>query len=287
MKKNILLSIICLLFFALPACSSHKKTGLHQESLNKLSAQISSLQKELSNTNQNLVRREAELESIRFELGVLRKEILDLRSPSTSPEQSQSERLNKLIQELSNPLCDTNKLAFELRKFGKRATVALLEVLKKPDIQYRSRVEKTFSGLLSEDTTSFLLPSLNDPILRISIARILGDLKDYSAANELSNYLNAENNDFLFVVAEALVKLKDKRGIPLLIEYLKKTDLNKRAIAYNLLNKISGLTMDYKYYGKPSEVLEGTKKWEDWWIKNASSFIFPIADSETIPKLVK
>jgi HEAT repeat protein len=265
---------LCIMLF-LYSCSYSREIHEQQTALQKFSQDILALTEELYQLTEKMNKNQQELESLRFELGVLRKELFELRSPSISPELSQSERLAKYLQELSNPQCDTNKLAFELRRFGKRAVIALLELLKKPDPDFRYRVEKTFSGLLTEDAIPLLVPYLNDTILRTSAARILGNLKDPSVVNYLSDSLTSEDESFVFTLAEALVKLKDKRGVPVLIEYLKKADAEKRAIAFQLLYKITGQTLDYKYYAEMPEVTAGAKKWEEWWLKNASTFTFP------------
>lgn len=274
MRNKCIYLLISIVLFSICSCSYGKQLSQQKTISNELIEKTDSLKKELNEMTQQLNKREAELESIRFELAILRKELLELHSPSVSSEQSQSEQLAKLIQELSDSSCDTNRLIFELRKFGKRAVLALLEALKKPDPDYRSKVEEIFSGLLTEDASSFLVLSLKDPGLRISAARILGNLKNYPVVNELNGYLTSDDEDFVFVVAEALVKLKDKRGMPVLIDYLKKPDPNKRVIAFNLIRKITGLTLDYKYYDETG-LTAGAKKWEEWWIKNAPTFTFP------------
>jgi hypothetical protein len=256
------------------SCSYGKQLNQHKATMDEVIKENSALKKEIDEIIQQLNKRETELESIKFELSLIRKELLEIKSPSISPEQSDTERLDKLIQELSASSCDMNRLTFELRKFGKRGAMALLEALKKPDSDYRSKVEKIFSGLLIEDASAILVLSLKDPRLRISTAKILGDLKDYYIVNELNEYLTSDDDDFTFTIAESLVKLKDKRGMPVLIEYLKKSDPNKRVIAFNLINKITGLTLDYKYYDE-KELATGAKRWEEWWMKNAPTFTFP------------
>lgn len=265
-----------MLFVFISACSYGNQLQKQDTRTKELEQKIISFAKEVYDLTQRLGKQQKDMESLRFEMSVLRKELMELRSPSLSPEQSQTERLTKLLQELVNPSCDTNKLAFELRKFGKRAVLALIEALKKPDPDYHTRVEQVFSGLLVEDATPLLLPSLKDLSLRISAARILGNLKNYSVVDELSGYLSHDDDDFVFALAEALVKLKDKRGVPVLIDFLKKSDPNKRAIVFNLLNKITGVTLDYKYYSESPELIEGTKRWEEWWLKNSPTFMFPV-----------
>ncbi|MEW6026988.1 MAG: HEAT repeat domain-containing protein [Planctomycetota bacterium] len=262
----------------LPVSCAGNQLKQQDMKIGELEQKITFLTKEISDLSQRFARQQKDMEALKFEMGVLRKELMEIRSPSISPEQSQTERLNKLLQELANPSCDANKIAFELRKFGKRAVLALIEALKKPDPEYHTRVEQVFSGLLIEDATPLLLPSLKDLALRVSAARILGDIKNYSVVDELNGYLTGDDEDFVFAVAEALVKLKDKRGVPVLIDFLKKPDPNKRAIAFNLLNKITGVTLDYKYYSSEPELINGAKRWEEWWIKNSPTFIFPADD---------
>ncbi|MDI6733422.1 MAG: HEAT repeat domain-containing protein [Planctomycetota bacterium] len=257
------------------SCSYGQRIEESNSRFKELEDKIIALTKELKELNQRLNNEQKVSEMLKFELALLRKELLEIRSPSLSPDQSTTERLTRLIQELSNPASDIDKLIFELRKFGKRGPLALMESLKKPDVEYRQRVERVFSGLLSEDAASILLPALKDPLVRTSVARILGNLKDYSVRSELNSYLLGDDEDFVFVVAEALVKLNDKAGIPVLIDFLKKPGSNKRALAFDTLHKITGLTLNYKYYAEQSELIEGVKRWEDWWLKNASTFTFP------------
>ncbi|MBI5778197.1 MAG: HEAT repeat domain-containing protein [Planctomycetes bacterium] len=278
MNSKPFIAVILALSTLLASCSYSNQLKQRDDRTMELEQKIAVLAKEAYDLNQRFNKQQKDMESLRFEMGVLRKELMEMRSPSLSPEQSQTERLTKLLQELANPSCDTNKLAFELRKFGKRSVLALIEALKKPDPDYHTRVELVFSGLLVDDATPLLLPSLKDLSLRISAARILGNLKNYSVVDELSGYLSGDDDDFIFAVAEALVKLKDKRGVPVLIDFLKKSDPNKRAIAFSLLSKIAGVTLDYKYYSNESELSSGTKRWEEWWLKNSPTFMFPPDD---------
>ena len=268
--------VILMLLVFISACSYGTQLQKQDSRAVELERKITSLTKAVYDLTQRLGGQQKDMESLRFEIGVMRKELMELRSPSLSPEQSQTERLTKLLQELDNPSCDTNKLAFELRKFGKRAVLALVEALKKPDSNYRTRVEQVFGGPLVEDATPLLLPSLKDATMRTSAAHILGNLKNYSVVDELSGYLSGDDDGFVFAVAEALIKLKDKRGVPVLIDFLSKSDPNKRAIAFNILNKITGVILDYKYYSDGAELLAGAKRWEEWWLKNAPTFIFPV-----------
>jgi HEAT repeat protein len=269
--KNIILSALVLL---LAGCSYGQQLSEQDNLLRNLEQKTVFLTKEVSDLTLRLNKQQKELESLKFDSGILRKELMELRSPSISPEQSQTERLSKLLQELANPSCDTNKLAFELRKFGRRAGLALIEALKTPDVEYRSRVEQVFSGLLIDDATPVLLPFLKDSSLRISIVRVLGNLKNYAVADELAGCLSSDDENFVFASAEALIKLKDKRGVPVLLDCLKNPDPNIRALAFNLLNKLTGLTLDYKYYNDGAELMDGAKRWSDWWMRNAPSFIF-------------
>ena len=181
--------IILIFFVFISACSYGNQFQKQDIRAGELEQRVNVLAKEVYDLTQRLGREQKDVESLRFDIGIVRKELMELRSPSMSPEQSQTERLTKLLQELTNPSCDANKLAFELRKFGKRAVLALVEALKKPDPDYRTRVEKTFSGLLVEDATPLLLPSLKDNALRISAAHILGNLKNYSVVDERTKVL--------------------------------------------------------------------------------------------------
>lgn len=240
---------------------------------------------ELENQNQTLVKQVQELtetvnidrkkvDFMHFELGLLRKEVLDKERAEL--DDSQKEQINKLVKMLESEKANIQDISSKLFAFGKGAVVVLTEAMRTPNIQHRSRFEAALGLMPVQDVTQVLSIALKDSVLKFSAARVLGNIQDNLSVQILARALLDADESFSFAIAESLVKLKDKRSIPVLIESLKSIDQSIRALAINLLSKITnGQTFDYKHYNSAKEQQWAIKKWEDWWLKEAANFTFP------------
>lgn len=240
---------------------------------------------ELEKQNQALAKQVQELAEIantdakkidfmHFEMGLLRREVLDKERAKL--DDSQKEQINKLVKMLEPENANIQEISAKLAPFGKGAVVALAEAMRTPNVKYRGRLETSLQLMPIQDVIQVLSIDLRDNTLKFSAARVLGNIQDSSVVQLLAQALLDADENFAFVIAESLIKLKDKRGIPALIEALKSSDQSIRALAINLLSKITnGQTFDYKHYTSANEQQFAIKKWNDWWLKEAANFTFP------------
>ncbi|MBI4712113.1 MAG: HEAT repeat domain-containing protein [Planctomycetes bacterium] len=245
-----------------------------QKRIAELEKQNQALMTDLKQLNKALDDRIRALETMKFEVGLLRQEVMRKGEPKTETATT-AEQINALIKQIADANADINGIAEKLPALGKGAIVAVIETLKSPDVGYRSRLEKVLSLMPTNEVVPVLNSTLKDKTLRVSSARVLGSIKDKSAVPALAECLTDNDDDFCFEVAQALIKLKDKRGIPVLIDTLKNDDQPKRAMAINTLSELTGQTFDYKHYAPLQEQEESVKKWEEWWMKNGDAFVFP------------
>ena len=251
--------------------------GLRRD-LDQSQNQITALQQKSINLNQQLqtVRKNSEknakdVEDIEFEVSIIRKRLLDMNEPVQ--QQSHAE-IKKLITELKEKGKHPVEIAPRLRPFGKAAVTALTFHLKDLDLHFRTKIEAVLSQLEPKHVIPIIKNLLHDPNLRVSAARILGNLDDQSVSSLLAECIDDENQQFCFVVAEGLIKSKDKRGIPVMIELLQNENDSLRALAFDSLSKTTGLTFDYKHYEATEKRKPAIRKWEDWWMQNGESFNF-------------
>jgi len=204
-------------------------------------------------------------------MNILRGQLLNLTQP-TQP--MPSEEITALVNRLQQKEIEIDKVAEQLKPFGKQAVIALTLSLKQPDPAFRQRLEQVLVQMPAADVVAVLPESLKDPEVRLSAARVLGNLGDPSAIPVLSGYTGDEKPDFAFIIAEALVKLKDKRGIPGLIEALKSENSSRRVLAYDLLTKATHKDFNYKPYLSETERLKAVREWEEWWTNKGQEFDF-------------
>ena len=67
------------------------------------------------------------------------------------------------------------------------------------------------------------------------------------------------------MVAGALAQLNDKRGIQVLIEYLKSTEAHRRFQAMNYLTAVAGETLGYTPYSAERDRNKAIERWESWY----------------------
>jgi len=214
------------------------------------------------------------LEYIRFELKILREEIMHNERPKN--DSSMPEQLNKLVKSLESETANIPEISAKLRLFGKSAVAALVETLRTPNLLYRTRIEESLSQMTAYEVIPIISVALKEKDIRISAAHVLGNLQDPSALPILAEMITDPDNTFSFAIGEALIKLKDKRGIPIMIDALKSNESSHQALAISLLSKLNaGETFGYKHYLTIKEQQEPIDKWNNWWLKESANFQFP------------
>ena len=119
-----------------------------------------------------------------------------------------------------------------------------------------------------------LLDALKKPQTQLSTIKILGNLGDPIAIPSLSNFLTDKSLDLRFYAADSLVKLKEKKAIPTLIDYLKGSDTAKSAIACDTLRQKTGQKLPFPFFGSKEEREKSAAAWEQWWKEKGDRFEF-------------
>lgn len=259
-------------FFGFGCASSSTVKDCVME-INRLRTQNDYFNKENQELKTKMKDLEATLERLKFDLGLVRKEVMDLKSGGPQP--TRPEQVDKLIKDLANPESDIALVSEKLREYGRQSVVALVQRLKDSDLDFVRRVEMALERMPPSDAVPILLEAVRQPEIRNSAARVLGMLNDRSAILPLAEYLKKGNDsDFVFTVAESLVRLKDRRGIPVLIENLKSDNSARRALSFDALSRATGQTFNYKPYLSEEERIMAVQKWEEWWAKEGDKFDF-------------
>lgn len=270
--RKIQLVFIAMILAVLIGCASSSQVKECEAELSRVKIENEHLYNEVQVLKETLNKATKSLETMKFDLGIIQKELISIKTGGAAS--TESEAIDKLIEQLKNNEVALPKATKELREYGKPAIVALVRQLKDKDINIVRRIELVFAKLAPSEVIPVLSESLMQPDIRNSAARILGDINDSSAVIPLVERIKDKDNDFVFSVAEALVSLKDRRGIPVLIENLKSDNSSRRALAFDTLSKITGLTFEYKPYLSAEERLNAVKDWENWWFKEGDRFEF-------------
>jgi HEAT repeat protein len=270
--RNLCPVICCLLsVIGILGCASSAELNKCQTELRRVQIDLQTAARQINELSQALKESAKTLDTVRFEMNILRKQLLNLTQP-TQP--IPSEEITALVNRLQQKETETDKVVEQLKPFGKQAVIALTLSLKQPDPAFRQRLEQVLVQMPAADVVAVLSESLKDPEVRLSAARVLGNLGNPSAVPVLAGYTGDEKPDFAFSIAEALLKLKDKRGIPGLIEALKSDNSSRRVLAYDLLTKVTHKDFNYKPYLSEAERLKGVREWEEWWTKEGQRFEF-------------
>ncbi|MFH1226485.1 MAG: HEAT repeat domain-containing protein [Planctomycetota bacterium] len=274
MKKNICFFIIvfCVLLFVSfnVKCASE---GLTRR-IFEIEKQNQVMTKQIKEISDSVSDDKKTLEYIRFELKILREEIM--QSERQKNGSSVSEQITKLVKDLESETANITEISARLRLFGKASVAALVETMHTTNIRYRTRIEESLSLMTTYEAVPILSIAIKEKDIRISVVHILGNLQDISALPILAEMITDPDKSFTFAVGEALIKLKDKRGIPIMIEALKSDESSHRALAISLLAKLNaGETFEYKHYSAVKEQQEPIDKWNTWWLKESSGFQFP------------
>lgn len=270
-------ALCALLGIILFGCASACEIRYCNRHLTQLESQQVYLTKQVQELKTAVEQIAQSVNGLKFDLDIMRKEVLRLgEHAGTGPFTSEPRaEVDKLTNQLRSETYTPEQIIKQAGQLGRPAFMALIALLRDPDFKVRTRTETILSSgqLPIQELKPLLFEALKNTELRVSVVRILGNLKDQSVSPVLAEYINEKSPPELnFVISESLVKLKDKRGIPRLIEYLKSEDAVQRAIAFDCLTKSTGLTFDYKPYALESEREKAAKLWEGWWLKNGVSF---------------
>ncbi|MBI5365830.1 MAG: HEAT repeat domain-containing protein, partial [Planctomycetes bacterium] len=184
------------------------------------------------------------------------------------------ERITQLLQRLQTDK-DGKRIGPELRPYSRYVAPTLVGYLK--DFPMRKAAEEALLALEPRETAPLLVAALRretDAQAQVPIIRVLGKLDDNSAVPPLRDFLKSDQKDVRFYAADALVHLRAKEGIPVLIEFLKSSEETKGVIAYDTLKSATGYSFGYKYWGKPEEKEEAARRWEEWWSNSGAAFQF-------------
>jgi HEAT repeat protein len=268
----VLVLFVCFVGFAGCASSNSSQTKKCEDDIASLKIERDHLNTEIQSLKENLASLYKALDSFKFNIALLQKELMELKSGK--PVLNSHEAVDALVEQLRGAESDIPKITAQLKGYGKPAIIVLIRQLKDHDITMVKRAESVLLQMPVSEVVPILGESLNQPEVRNSTARILGKIGDQSAIMPLAEQLKSKDPDFLFYVSEALVNLKERRGIPVLIETLKSESAVLRALAFDSLSKITGLDFNYKPYLVPEERERSVKEWESWWVKEGDKFQF-------------
>lgn len=269
------LMIMCYLFLVI-GCASRRDIHDCQKRLQRQESEQTKANEEIKKIITTTEQINQTLGELKFDINIMRKELLLLSEHAEiEPVVGSQTAVGALIKDLSSERYNLDQIVSRAIKLGKSSFVALVSLLRNPDFKIRARAETVLNKLPPIEINPILSEAIKNPEIRVSIVRIIGNLDSYGGLAILVDYLDKEGSAELdFVLAEALVKLRDKRGIPRIIDYLKNEDAVRRAIAFDCLTKASGFTFDYKPYASEFERKKAVKLWEGWWLKNGMVFEF-------------
>lgn len=193
--------------------------------------------------------------------------------PNIPPDATPEEKATLLLNTLRTT-SDVEAVARRMRDVSALVAPPLMKMLSDSDITAKFRAEKALSFLDPKVVTPLLIEQLRKPATQLATIKILGNLGDPAAASSLTSFLSHENRDLRFYAADSLVKLKDKRAIPYLIDYLKGSDTAKSAIAYDTLRQRTGQNIQFPFFGSKEEREKYAAEWERWWKESGDRFEF-------------
>lgn len=244
---------------------------------------------ELSKTNQDLARRVARQDQVISLVDATVNQMRDRPSPMTPVESGtvratqpkretapevpattdQAARFAEIASVLRDPtFADIERLQRELSPHAAAATAFLLdEIARHPsDTQLAGRAEDLIGSFPADAVRTPLTQALNDPISRISAAQLIGHIADAAYADVLHPFTTDLDPSFRLSVAVAMVRCRDTRGIPYLIEGLESRSLADRIQSIQHLRRINrGETYGYDWQGEAEQNGGAVRQWRDWW----------------------
>jgi hypothetical protein len=199
--------------------------------------------------------------------------------PKESPNQVQLRRIKNIIQALKSGSISPEGAITDLSKMSPTATAELVKSLqdakRRGDFNFTEKLEIVLGGMEPEDLSKKLLPLLEEKGLENSVIKIVGYRRKLSLSKAIERLLNSPDRDLRFLCAEALIKCKNKKAIPSLIEFLRVAEGGYNILAFDLLKRYVKRSFGYKIYAPPRENKEAIRAWENWWKENADEFKFP------------
>ncbi len=189
------------------------------------------------------------------------------------PDASPEERATLLTNALRTT-SDVESVARQMRDVSAIVAPALMRMLSDTDITAKFRAEKALSFLDPKVVAAPLIDALKKPQSQLATIKILGNLGDPVAVPSLTGFLSHKSLDLRFYAADSLVKLKEKKAIPALIDYLKGSDTAKSAIAYDTLRQKTGQNLPFPFFGSKEEREKYAAAWEQWWKEKGDRFEF-------------
>lgn len=140
----------------------------------------------------------------------------------------------------------------------------LRETREAKEHELSEKIERLLATLPPADLKPHLEIALAKPELRTSAVAVVGGSGDAGLGAMLEPLTAEGDADERFSVAESLVRCKNKKGIPILIETLKADGYN-RIIAFDILKRLTGQSFGYR----PSDAVDANAgavaEWEKWW----------------------
>ena len=99
----------------------------------------------------------------------------------------------------------------------------------------------------------------------VMAAYVLGKLEDPRSLDALERATHSTNASLRYEAATAMVRMGDRRGLPVLIEGLDDRDPLVRARAIIVLYERTGETKDYKADDHPQERQAAVARWRAWY----------------------
>lgn len=190
-------------------------------------------------------------------------------TPAPKLTADKASRLAEIASILKDPKFKiTDALKKELHAMPAEATAFFFDEIKRDfrDIDFAQRVEDIVAAFPVDATRAPLERALNDADLRLNALRAVARYGHESWGEALKAQMANPDDVVQVNVGVALVKSKEKCGIPLLIRALNSNDWATRVLAINTLRRINRRE-DYAYapFKSAEENTDAVKKWEAWW----------------------
>lgn len=188
-------------------------------------------------------------------------------------------KAQEIAGRLSDPQADRRSLLAELLPLRSAAIAVLAErSLYANDLGSRTSAAEMLSDFPTPEVTAYLVRLIEADETRVGAMKLLRDYGTPSALPFIVPFLEAKEEAVRFAAALATVKLRDKRAIPVLIEYLASTDEATRTVAFDALRRATSQTFDYRSYGSGFEDKQEREKaiqeWIAWWKQTEKNFNF-------------
>jgi len=272
--RNTFILIVAITAISISACAESPKQKEQEKKLSNLETELSNIQNILSQLTKNQTEEQSKIYEIMGEIAVIKTKIAQITAKQSSLETPISptepgRKVDIIIGRLKRDEISSAEAARQIDSVGKIAVPYLWELLLRAkstkDLDLSNKLEETISRLPSENIKTFMIEALKDEQLRVSAARIIGNVRDNVLSKELEPYINDNDSYFRFIVGDALTKCKNKAGIPILIDALKNDKEVYNIIAFDILSKVTKNNFGYKIFAPTKENQKAIELWEEWW----------------------